>query len=132
MPDLFRASRPTGRPARPEEVVRSRIEDDNAGIFVAEVRDGLVGLAEFRIVETPERPFMASRRFVFVDGLIVRQQHRRQGIGRALMAQVHRLARHRGIARVELGVYEFNTAALGFYEDLGYETIYRGLKADLS
>lgn len=47
------------------------------------------------------------------------------------MARVHRLARHRGIARVELSVYEFNTVALGFYEDLGYETMYRGLKTDL-
>ena len=48
--------------------------------------------------------------------------HRRQGIGSALMRQAEAWARAHGADEVELGVWEFSDEALAFYSALGYVT----------
>jgi ribosomal protein S18 acetylase RimI-like enzyme len=58
----------------------------------------------------------------WLEDLYVRDEARRSGIGRALLATALERARARGCRRMELDVNERNTEALGFYERMGFTT----------
>ncbi|MEO8309148.1 MAG: GNAT family N-acetyltransferase [Pseudomonadota bacterium] len=49
--------------------------------------------------------------------------YQREGLGRALMEQATAYARDAGFARLLLGVYSRNTAALAFYNRIGFHRV---------
>lgn len=53
--------------------------------------------------------------------LYVLPEHRRRGIGRALMLQAEAWARERGDRQIGLQVFQSNQAALNLYHDLGFQ-----------
>lgn len=55
-----------------------------------------------------------------VISIAVLPDHRRRGIGRALMAKAEEVARARGATTVSLEVSVNNEGAIRFYEELGY------------
>jgi ribosomal protein S18 acetylase RimI-like enzyme len=57
---------------------------------------------------------------LFIDVLAVRPELQRHGIGRALMAFAETMAQQRALAEVSLYTHVLMTAALAFYERLGY------------
>lgn len=54
--------------------------------------------------------------------LYVMPQHRRRGIGNALMSYVENWARMRGDRQIGLQVFQANEPALNLYSQLGYQT----------
>lgn len=58
-----------------------------------------------------------------IGGLVVDRNHRRLGIGRALMERAEVWAAERGCSMVRLTSSATRTAAHQFYEGLGYTTI---------
>lgn len=54
--------------------------------------------------------------------LYVASEHRRRGIGTALMHQAETWARERGDRQIGLQVFESNQPALALYQSLGYQT----------
>lgn len=54
--------------------------------------------------------------------LYVVPEHRRQGIGTALMKYVENWATQRGDRQIGLQVFQSNQAALNLYDQLGYQT----------
>lgn len=54
--------------------------------------------------------------------LYVKPEHRRQGIGTALMHHAERYAQARGDRQIGLQVFQSNQAALSLYQQLGYRT----------
>ena len=54
--------------------------------------------------------------------LYVAPDHRRQGIGAALMGQAEAWARERGDRQIGLQVFESNQPALNLYRNLGFQT----------
>jgi GNAT superfamily N-acetyltransferase len=128
-PGQFRA--PEG-PARSEAFVRGLIEGRDSTILVAcrpEGPVGLVVLIERRIPATLVRP---PRRVVEVDNLVVTAACRGQGIGTALLRAAEAWARERRAETLELGVYEFNAKAVGFYQNWGMETDLRRMRKSLA
>lgn len=122
LPDVFRKSQD---PARSREYVDAVLLDADAIILVAENHDALVGLAEARIVSSGGLATLAPRRYARIDNIVVRQEHRSAGIGKALLDRVHRWALEKGVSDAQLNVWEFNRQALDFYEKLGYTTANR-------
>ena len=59
-------------------------------------------------------------RVAFVFQLFVYQKYRRQGHGRAALAQVEKLAEAMGLTGVALNVFGSNSAAQALYRSLGY------------
>jgi ribosomal protein S18 acetylase RimI-like enzyme len=59
---------------------------------------------------------------VWLEDLFVTEQARGGGCGRELVEAAFESARARGCRRIELDVNEQNTAALRFYESLGFTT----------
>lgn len=67
---------------------------------------------------------------LYLEDLFVEEEHRGDGIGRALMTAVARIAVERGYGRLELAALDWNTPATGFYRAHGGEamdewTVYR-------
>ena len=67
---------------------------------------------------------------IYLEDLFVRPQWRGQGIGKALLHGVARLARERNCGRLEWAVLDWNAPAIRFYESIGAKamsewTLYR-------
>ena len=95
------------------EEIASAIEDPELILIVAE-EDGKV--AGFVMAE----PECGGRGHIITIDVLA--PHRRSGLGMQLMAEVHERLRAAGVRRVILETAVDNTAAIRFYEKLGYTT----------
>ena len=59
---------------------------------------------------------------IWVEELFVEEQHRKHGVGNALMREIARIAASRGCGRVELAALRWNPAT-EFYRHLGFEAL---------
>ena len=59
-----------------------------------------------------------GRAGLFLEDIFVAEEARKFGVGQALMARMARIARERGLGRIDLNVLTWNPAR-GFYERLG-------------
>jgi GNAT superfamily N-acetyltransferase len=66
--------------------------------------------------------FLASTG-VWLEDLFVREQHRGEGVGKALLEAVAALVQERGGERLEWAALDWNEPALGFYRKLGARTM---------
>ena len=67
---------------------------------------------------------------LYLEDLFVLESHRGRGVGKALLAQLARIAVDRQCGRLEWAVLDWNVDAIGFYEKLGAKpnsewTVYR-------
>lgn len=60
-----------------------------------------------------------GRHGLYLEDLFVRPGMRGRGIGKALLAELARIAAERGCARMEWAVLDWNTPAIDFYKSLG-------------
>ena len=105
LPRVFQ--KPRGA-VRSKDYVLDLIADEAVGFFVAQVEDRLVGLIKASIRETPEVPILVRRRYAAVGTVVVKEEYRRAGIGRALMEKAHEWALAAGADSIELNVWESN------------------------
>ena len=74
---------------------------------------------------------------IYLEDLFVIPEARGRGVGKALLAELARLAIARGCGRVEWAVLDWNAPAIGFYDSLGARpnaewTVYRLTGAPLA
>jgi ribosomal protein S18 acetylase RimI-like enzyme len=79
--------------------------------------DGSDVFAPYRYLEAPDT--------WYICGVAVLQNHRGQGIGKALMQIAREQALRQGYDQLSLVVFEENTPAVQLYKSLGYKTIDR-------
>jgi GNAT superfamily N-acetyltransferase len=60
-----------------------------------------------------------GRRGLYVEDVFVREAFRGRGVGKALFADLARIALSRGCARMEWAVLDWNEPAIAFYRALG-------------
>ncbi|MEO8734936.1 MAG: GNAT family N-acetyltransferase [Edaphobacter sp.] len=60
---------------------------------------------------------------IHVEDLFVRPEHRGKGIGKALLTRVAAIAIEEGCHRLQWDVLEWNTPAIGFYEQMGAQML---------
>jgi GNAT superfamily N-acetyltransferase len=60
-----------------------------------------------------------TRPTLYLEDLFVVPSKRGRGAGKALLAQLARIAVRRGCGRMEWAVLDWNTPSIGFYESLG-------------
>jgi ribosomal protein S18 acetylase RimI-like enzyme len=120
-PDVFQ------QPPEPRSLafLQERLAEANAAMFVADLDGAVVGFAFVKLGRPPDDAMHRPRAFAYVEEVIVSSNHRRGGVGKALMRAVEGWARDRKVDQIELVVWEFNEEAREFYESLGYRTSYR-------
>ncbi|MBD0269094.1 MAG: GNAT family N-acetyltransferase [Cyanobacteria bacterium Co-bin8] len=62
-----------------------------------------------------------TRPGIYLEDLFVLPQYRRQGVGKALLLYLGKLALSRGCGRLEWNVLDWNESAIAFYERMGAE-----------
>jgi diamine N-acetyltransferase len=119
-PDRFH---PPAEPAREKEYFQGLLKDNSVAVYFAEISGELVGVLILQVREPPPGIIHRPHRFVHIDSLVVREDHRRQGIGSALMIQAENWAKTQGVGEMELNVYAFNRSAVELYEKMGYQIV---------
>ena len=98
-------------------------EDRTAVIVAVNSADGTIdAYTVIRIEEAAYRPIYTQRKYIFVDDFCVEENHRGQKIGTALFQFLVKYGKEISATHIELGVAEFNSVALQFYESLGMMT----------
>lgn len=108
--------------AQPETDAWSKVETALQRLSTATPEDGpvVVGVFDPKLVAVIGL-IRSSAVTLRVWGFYVRPEHRRGGIGRALVHQAIELARHMpGVVRLELGVADASIAARHAYEKSGF------------
>jgi len=97
----------------------ARLVADADGILVvAEAEGSLVGLG---VGEVSRPSSWSDERALDVANVYVDPAHRRQGIGRAIVAELVAFANGRGLGRLVLRVFAPNHEAAAFWRKLGFE-----------
>jgi len=123
LPHIFR--NPDEEPPT-RSAAENLIVGPDSTILIAETNNEIVGFVALKIYRVEQTPRMRGRRFAMVENMAVDPLHRRRGIGRALLRAAEDWATERGIAGLQLFVWEFNDAAARFYESEGFVTELRG------
>ena len=107
----------SGEVAGDAEVLRrSLFEERAAEALLIETADGeAVGYAIFFTTFST----FECRSGIWLEDVYVRPEHRRGGIGRAVMEYLAQLAQERGHLRLEWVALDWNEPALSFYAKLG-------------
>ena len=103
-------------PAATADKLELLLNDGKNGIFVAELDGQIVGYVHLNDYDLLYMPPMKN-----IMGIAVSKEHRRQGIGRLLLAAAERWAKETGAVGVRLVSGETRTGAHAFYRSLGYE-----------
>jgi GNAT superfamily N-acetyltransferase len=116
------------------EYERAREKVTGSPVLLARALFGPEPSAEALIAELDFRPVgfalyhgsfstWECRPGLWLEDLYVPPEHRRSGVGAALLAAVAAVAVKRGCARLEWAALDWNTPALDFYERLGAERL---------
>jgi ribosomal protein S18 acetylase RimI-like enzyme len=120
LPQIFQ--KPTG-PVRDYEYYLGLIADESVGLFVAQEGQQLLGFVHVVFRQSTPSPVLVPRRYAIIDGIGVKAESRKRGVGSSLSATASEWAVAKGADAIELNVYDFNLNAIAFYQSLGYETI---------
>ena len=107
--------------ARAKEYISEIISDDNKALFVAECLT----------VKSSSFPVIKKREWVQLDNIAVKRDYQSNQIGTLLYNKVVEWTRDKGINRIELKVYLFNTNAINFYLNKGFEDLNKTMYLDL-
>lgn len=103
-----------------EVLRRSLFEEKAAEALLLETSDGeAIGYAIFFTTFST----FECRSGIWLEDVYVRPEHRRGGIGRAVMEHLAALARDRGHVRLEWVALDWNEPAINFYEKLGAQPL---------
>ena len=100
-------------------------KDPEQDIIVCEQNGEIAGFAVVHHIVKPENPFMKERDFLDIDEFCVDERWRRRGVATKMIEYIKDYAKEKGLHRIELNMWEFNEAALAFYEAAGFETFRR-------
>jgi GNAT superfamily N-acetyltransferase len=83
--------------------------------IIAEVDDRVVGFGLFFHTYST----FLTQPGLYLEDVFVLPEYRRQGVGKALMMSVAKIAFDRGCGRLEWSVLDWNQPAIDFYQSLG-------------
>jgi aminoglycoside 6'-N-acetyltransferase I len=107
-----------------KEDMKEYLTSDRRAAFVAEAGDGqLVGFLEANIRDYADG--CRSRNVGYIEGWYVDEEHRRQGVGAALVREAETWARSKGCMEIASDCLLENDVSLAAHTALGYEEVER-------
>ena len=113
-PDIYESVEEQYPEARFAEAVQNR------QLYVAKLAGEVAGFVLLKTC-TYDWPGVVKRKVMMVDEFGVHEFCRSHGIGKAMMEDVHALARAYGCTDLQLRVYPQNDDAVAFYQKCGFE-----------
>ena len=98
------------------ETAKSLLKDANTYVYIARGGEEMLGYISFNI----HPALHLNGKECVVRELYVREEYRRQGIGKGLIDYVERFARRSGATRLSLATNWDNPDQNGFYEACGF------------
>jgi aminoglycoside 6'-N-acetyltransferase I len=95
-------------------------------LFVAEVEQAIIGFVEVGLRSHAEG-CDAGRAVGFVEGWYVRPEHRRRGIGGALIAQAEQWSREQGAVEIASDTWIDHEPSVAAHQALGFEITERAV-----
>ncbi|MGL4741493.1 MAG: GNAT family N-acetyltransferase [Sarcina sp.] len=114
------------------KIFEEELNDEKAITLCARCNSKIVGVCLLTIKETGDNKLTRKRCIGYMEVLIVKEEFKKQGIGKKLFDEVKRQAVEMGAEYLELMSWEFNEPALKFYEKQGMKTRSRTLEMGLS
>ena len=87
--------------------------------FIAEIDGAPVGYAYAEIVRRAETAFHYAYAMIYLHHISVRPEHRRKGVGDALLAAVRAAGKDEGVTLLTAEVWMFNETARAFFRRHG-------------
>jgi GNAT superfamily N-acetyltransferase len=106
---------------RARELFAAQLRATTETILLAELGDEVVGI--LRCVESIGSPLLDPARYAYVSSAYVRPDVRRRGVLRALLAEVERWCRARGLDQMRLHNVAGSEAAEGAWDALGFAIV---------
>src|SRR5215218_10657411 len=106
---------------RARELFAAQLRTRTETIFLAELAGEVVGV--IRCVESIGSPLLEPARYAYVSSAYVRPDVRRRGVLRALVAEVERWCRARGLDQMRLHNVAGSAAAERAWEALGFAIV---------
>ncbi len=125
-PDIFKP----GFCQELKDYARRVLEDEDKDIIVVERDGNICGMACVEYIRKPESPYTFARNFYHVSEIAVDEAFQRQGVATELVTFMKEDAKAKGLARIELDVWEFNKSAIEFYEAAGFQMYRRFLELE--
>lgn len=117
-PDFFK---PPTAATFPPAMVNDLLDQPATLIFLAEIDGVAVGYLYADAMAAQETSMTYRMDRLWIHQIGVEPDHRRQGVGTALLAAARRHARDKGIGTLGLSVWAFNRAAIQFFSRQGFE-----------
>lgn len=99
----------------------STFKTENVKAFVAKVNGNIAGYVLVFIQEFPENAFQYARKLILIDQILVLENSRKQGVGKALVNAVVELTHSLNINRIDLTHWTSNDGARAFFGRNGFE-----------
>ena len=96
------------------------LADEERLFLVAEEGQQVLGFITATITQNETISFLIKDPICRIGTIVVDENQKSKGVGRALMATVEQWARESGASQVRLEVMEFNRDAQQFYDRLGF------------
>ena len=126
-PDVFKT--------RAYEEIKSNLEemiqDESNIILIAEDKQVAVGVIICKVREINDHTNLKNIKVLWINEICVKQEYRRNGIGRSLIEKAKEIAKENNCLRLELNCWELNEEAMKFYENQGLTTQRRVMEINI-
>ena len=126
-PDVFKT--------RAYEEIKSNLEemiqDESNIILLAEDKQIVVGVIICKVREINDHTNLKNIKVLWINEICVKQEYRRNGIGRSLIERAKEIAKANNCLRLELNCWELNGEAMKFYENQGLTTQRRVMEINI-
>jgi GNAT superfamily N-acetyltransferase len=111
-----------GQDTFPPSEAAALIANPNNHAFIAEIAAEPAGYAYAEVIRRGETSFHYAYEMVYLHHISVRPEHRRRGVGQALLAAVRAAAKELGITFLAADVWSFNDGARSFFQRHGFKS----------
>lgn len=95
------------------------LNDKDIEVLVITLDEKIVGYSIIRYVEIKNIDLLRDRYYAYIDEICIRENFRRQGLGKMLFEYIYSLVKNNAADSLELGVWRFNKEAVEFYKAMG-------------